>query len=293
MSVEWKILYFPILITFWKNYYNYIKNIDLEFTQSDIYKLKNFKGEICIMEKQTAGRDNLGELAPKFAELNDDVLFGEVWSREDKMSLRDRSMITISALMAQWLFPQLKSHFIIGKKHGITKQEAVEIVTQLAFYAGWPKAWSAFALIKEVYGDEETPEEHGGVFGLGEPNVNFAQYFVGNSYLKPLTNPKETVFMANVTFEPRCRNNWHIHHATSGGGQILICVDGEGWYQEEGKEARRLKPGDIVTIPANVKHWHGATANSWFSHIAVEIPGENTSNEWCEKVTDEEYDKLK
>ena len=291
--MEWKILYFPILITFWKNYYNYIKNIDLEFTQSDIYKLKNFKGEICIMEKQTAGRDNLGELAPKFAELNDDVLFGEVWSREDKMSLRDRSMITISALMAQWLFPQLKSHFIIGKKHGITKQEAVEIVTQLAFYAGWPKAWSAFALIKEVYGDEETPEEHGGVFGLGEPNVNFAQYFVGNSYLKPLTNPKETVFMANVTFEPRCRNNWHIHHATSGGGQILIWVDGEGWYQEEGKEARRLKPGDIVTIPANVKHWHGATANSWFSHIAVEIPGENTSNEWCEKVTDEEYDKLK
>lgn len=135
----------------------------------------------------------------------------------------------------------MKSHFIIGKKHGITKQEAVEIVTQLAFYAGWPKAWSAFALIKEVYGDEETPEEHGGVFGLGEPNVNFAQYFVGNSYLKPLTNQKETVFMANVTFEPRCRNNWHIHHATSGGGQILICVDGEGWYQEEEKEARSKK----------------------------------------------------
>ena len=98
--------------------------------------------------------------------------------------------------------------------------------------------------------------------------------------------------MANVTFEPRCRNNWHIHHATSGGGQILICVDGEGWYQEEWKEARRLRTGDIVTIPANVKHWHGATANSWFSHI-VEVPGENTSNEWCEKVTDEEYDKLK
>ena len=107
------------------------------------------------MKKQTAGRENLGELAPKFSELTDDVLFGEVWSREDKMSLRDRSMITISALMAQGLFPQLKSHFIIGKEHGITKQEAVERVTQLAFYAGWPKAWSAFSLIKEVYGDEE------------------------------------------------------------------------------------------------------------------------------------------
>lgn len=107
------------------------------------------------MDKQTAGRDYLGKLAPKFAELNDDVLFGQVWAREDKLSLRDRSMITISALMAQGLFPQLKSHFILGKKHGITKEEAVEIVTQLAFYSGWPKAWSAFSLIDEVYGKEE------------------------------------------------------------------------------------------------------------------------------------------
>lgn len=99
----------------------------------------------------------------------------------------------------------------------------------------------------------------GGIFGLGEPNVNFAQYFVGNSYLKPLTEPKQTsVFMANVTFEPGCRNNWHIHHSTNGGGQILICVDGEGWYQEEGKEPVSLKPGMVITIPANVKHWHGA-----------------------------------
>lgn len=243
------------------------------------------------MEKQTAGRDNLGELAPKFAELNDDVLFGEVWSREDKLSLRDRSMITISALMAGGLFPQLKSHLIIGKKHGITKEEAVEIVTQLAFYSGWPKAWSAFALIGEVYADDETKETHGGAFGMGEPNTAFAKYFKGNSYLNPLAKT-ENIFMANVTFEPRCRNNWHIHHATSGGGQILICVDGEGWYQEEGKPAQSLKVGDVVVIPANVKHWHGAK-NTWFSHIAVEVPGENTQNEWCEEVTDEEYDKLK
>lgn len=245
------------------------------------------------MEKQTAGRENLGNLAPKFAELNDDVLFGEVWSREEKLSLRDRSIITISALMAQGLFPQLKSHFIMGKKHGVTKEEAVEIVTQLAFYAGWPKAWSAFGLIQEVYEDENIKEAHGGVFGMGEPNTAFAKYFKGNSYLKPLTNPGESaVFLANVTFEPSCRNNWHIHHSTNGGGQILICVEGEGWYQEEGKEAQSLKPGDVVTIPANVKHWHGAKKGVWFSHIAVEVPGENTSNEWCEEVTDEEYNKL-
>ena len=106
------------------------------------------------MEKQTAGRDNLGTLAPKFAELNDDVLFGEIWSREDKLSLKDRSMITISALMAQGSYPQLKSHLILGKKHGITKEEIVEVVTQLAFYTGWAKAWSTFNLVKEVYGED-------------------------------------------------------------------------------------------------------------------------------------------
>lgn len=136
-------------------------------------------------------------------------------------------------------------------------------------------------------------ENYGGLFGQGELNVNFAQYFIGNSYLKPLTKAGECpVFIANVTFEPKCRNNWHIHKASKGGGQILICVDGEGWYQEEGKEAQSLKAGDVVVIPANVKHWHGAKANNWFSHLAVEVPGENTSNEWCEPVTNEEYDKL-
>lgn len=131
------------------------------------------------------------------------------------------------------------------------------------------------------------------VFGLGQPNDAYAQYFIGQSYLNPLTDPKQTnVFLANVTFEPSCRNNWHIHHAKKGGGQILICTAGYGWYQEFGKEAIALKPGDVITIPANVKHWHGARKDSWFSHIAVEVPGEETSNEWCEAVSDEEYDQL-
>ena len=130
-------------------------------------------------------------------------------------------------------------------------------------------------------------------FGLGEPNVNFAKFFIGNSYLNPLAKVEDAnLSLFNVTFEPRCRNNWHIHHSSKGGGQILICIDGEGWYQEEGKDAVSLKPGMVITIPANVKHWHGAKANSWFSHIAVEVPGENSSNEWCEPIADEEYDKL-
>ena len=130
----------------------------------------------------------------------------------------------------------------------------------------------------------------GAVFDIGKPNTAFAQYFTGECYLNMLTT--ERVPVGNVTFAPGTINNWHIHHSSKGGGQILICVDGSGWYQEEGKPAQSLKPGDVVTIPANVKHWHGATKDSWFSHIAIEVPGENTLNEWCEPVSDEEYSKL-
>jgi quercetin dioxygenase-like cupin family protein len=130
------------------------------------------------------------------------------------------------------------------------------------------------------------------VFGEGQPNEAFAQYFSGQSFLTMLAKTDNGIGFANVTFEPGCRNNWHIHKADKGGGQVLLCIAGEGWYQEDGKSAQSLKPGDIVVIPANVKHWHGAKKDSWFSHIAVEIPGENTSNEWCEPVTDDKYNKL-
>ena len=130
-------------------------------------------------------------------------------------------------------------------------------------------------------------------FGIGAPNDAYAQYFTGQSYLKPLTTPGACpVFLANVTFEPGCRNNWHIHHASKGGGQLLICTAGEGWYQEESKRAVSLTPGMVVTIPAGVKHWHGAQKDCWFSHIAIECPGEETSNEWLEPVTDAEYAAL-
>ncbi|MDK2867524.1 MAG: hypothetical protein PWP38_1839 [Clostridiales bacterium] len=132
------------------------------------------------------------------------------------------------------------------------------------------------------------------MFGKGQENTYFAKYFVGESFLNPLTMPGEyPVFLANITFEPGCRNNWHIHHAKEGGGQILLCTAGSGWYQEEGKEAVSLEPGTVVKIPVGVKHWHGAKADSWFSHIAVEVPGVETSNEWCEPVSDEAYGKLK
>lgn len=139
---------------------------------------------------------------------------------------------------------------------------------------------------------EKSEFEKLNAFGTGRDNTAYARYFIGRSYLNPLTKPQDGLSMSNVTFEPGCRNNWHIHHATAGGGQILICTAGEGWYQEEGKAPVSLKPGMVVAIPANVKHWHGAKADSWFSHIAFEIPGENGSTEWCEPVTDEVYNAL-
>ena len=131
------------------------------------------------------------------------------------------------------------------------------------------------------------------IFGKGRPNDAYARYFAGHSFLNPLTKAGECpIAMSNVTFEPGCRNNWHIHHADRGGGQMLICTAGEGWYQEAGKAAQSLAPGAVVYIPAGVRHWHGAKKDSWFAHIAFDLPGEDASNEWLEPVTDEEYDRL-
>lgn len=243
------------------------------------------------MVKQTAGRDSLGEFAPKFAQLNDDVLFGEVWSREGKLSLKMRSILTVSALVSKGLVDSsFQFHLMSAKQNGVTKDEMAEILTHLAFYAGWPNAWAAFRMAVEVYKDGGGTD--GGLFGLGDPNEAYAQYFVGNSYLKPLTDPKETIFLANVTFEPGCRNNWHVHHASKGGGQILLCTNGRGWYQEWDSAARELNPGDVVYIPAGVKHWHGAARDSWFSHVAFEAPGEDCSNQWLEPVDPAQYDAL-
>ena len=243
--------------------------------------------------KQTAGRDILGNFAPKFAELNDDILFGQVWSRDDKLSLRDRSIITVTALMAQGLTDSFFHYFLISAKNNdITKTEISELLTHAAFYAGWSKAWAAFNMAKEIWKeyeeiDEKTIHANSMIFPIGQPNDAFAKYFIGQSYLAPLST--EQIGVYNVTFEPGCRNNWHIHNAKSGGGQILICVSGQGYYQEWGKEIQKLNVGDVINIPVGVKHWHGATSNNWFSHIAIEVPGEDISNEWLEPVDDATY----
>lgn len=255
--------------------------------------------DVMAQEKivQTAGRTQLGEFAPGFAELNDDVLFGGAVWNDSTLSLHDRSMITISILLGKGIVDSsFRSHLELGRKHGITRAEIAALLTQAAFYAGWPNAWAGFRMAKEVWADDTTEEDARAafqremIFPVGEPNTAFAQYFIGNSYLAPISTEQVKVF--NVTFEPRCRNNWHIHHAAQAGGQMLVGVAGRGWYQEEGKAAQEILPGTVIHIPAGVKHWHGAAADSWFAHLAFEVPGENTSNEWLEPVTDEQYDAL-
>ena len=245
---------------------------------------------------QTAGRAQLGNFAPTFAHLNDDVLFGEVWNGE-AIDVKTRCIITVVSLMASGITDSsLTYHLQNAKNHGVTREEIAAIITHATMYVGWPKGWAVFRQAKEVW-NEETPAQSAKeafqnslFFPIGEKNP-YGQFFVGQSYLAPVSTEQVPVF--NVTFEPGCRNNWHIHHAASGGGQMLICVGGRGWYQEWGREAVEMTPGTVVNIPAEVKHWHGAASDSWFAHLAVEVSGENTSNEWLEPVAEDDYNKLK
>ena len=228
---------------------------------------------------QTAGRDALGEFAPEFARLNDDILFGEVWSRNDLLSLRDRSLVTITSLISQGITDNsLVYHLQTARQNGITRTEISEIITHIAFYAGWPKAWAAFRLAKDVWADDAEAGADDAkarfqkemIFPIGEPNTAYAMYFKGNSYLAQIST--EQIPFANVTFEPGCRNNWHIHKAAKGGGQMLVGVAGRGWYQEEGKPAVEILPGTVINIPANALRWQ--------------------ENVWLEPVSDSDYNLL-
>lgn len=246
---------------------------------------------------QTAGHDVLGDFAPEFAHLNDDILFGEVWSRNDLLSMRDRSLITVTALIAQGLTDSsLVHHLEFAKANGITRQEISEAITHMAFYAGWPKAWAAFRLAKDVWATPDVPLtekerfQQQMIFPIGKPNDAYAKYFTGQSYLATVSDSQ--IPFANVTFEPACRNNWHVHNAKNYGGQMLVGVAGRGWYQEEGKPAREILPGTVIHIPTGVKHWHGAAKDSWFAHLAFSVPGEDCSTTWLEPVSDADYNKL-
>lgn len=233
---------------------------------------------------QTAGRNALGTFAPDFARYNDDVLFGEVWNNP-ALTPKERSMIVLSIFMGRGLADSsLEYHIKTAKAHGMTKDEFVSLVTQGGFYAGWPMAWALFNMGKKIFEEPQTLEEYAATidYPIGEPNTAYAKYFDGESWLAPVGLGNLPV--SNVTFAPGCRNHWHIHHAKEGGGQVLIAVGGKGYYQEWGKEPVLMTPGTIIEIPANAKHWHGAADDSFFSHLAMEVPGTETSTEWCEAV---------
>lgn len=209
-------------------------------------------------------KGKLFEFAPAIDEYLKAHLFGDIFAR-DNLDWKTRELATIAMLASrQGVESQLQAHINIGKHNGLSDGQISEILK-----------------IASKTGAEAV------LFGFGEENTAYAQYFIGKSYLQPLTS--DGVGMANVTFEPKCRNNWHIHHK---GGQILLVVAGQGWYQEWGKPAQSLKAGDVVNIPAETKHWHGAAADSWFTHIAVAVPAEGATTEWLEPVSDEEYNKL-
>ena len=219
-------------------------------------------------------------------------LFGDIFAR-NILTFPERELVTVSALSGiKGVEPQLKSHVRGAKNMGLTDAEIHSIPDVLLQKIGETEAYRARKAIAEVYGEEfkEGAPVENRIFPKGELNTAYAKYFIGNSYLAELANGEGKLHVSNVTFEPRCRNNWHIHHK---GGQILICVGGRGWYQEWGKQARELHPGDVVDIPAETKHWHGAAADSWFQHSAIGVPAEGASAEWLEPVTDVAYDKLK
>lgn len=297
-------------------YTGFPRTVDAVEIARSVFKAKNVKvdenrGTVTAQSRLEAGADAQGTL---FGETFRDMAkngkdgmpiinyflasncFGDYYTRKG-LDLNTRELLTMAILVNLGTEPQLKAH--IGANLKIRTAEYVEqAIYNCLPYCGYPRTLNALRLFKEAVAEAKTatdaktmPDKDWSVFPVGKPNDAYAKYFVGKSYLDMIST--EQVGVGNVTFEPACRNNWHIHHAKKGGGQILIATAGRGYYQEWGKPAVELKPGDVVNIPAGVKHWHGAAPDSWFQHLAIEVPGEGTSNEWLEPVSDEEYARLK
>ena len=297
-------------------YTGFPRTVDAVEIARSVFKAKNVKvdenrGTVTAQSRLEAGADAQGTL---FGETFRDMAkngkdgmpiinyflasncFGDYYTRKG-LDLNTRELLTMAILVNLGTEPQLKAH--IGSNLKIRTADYVEQAIYNCWpYCGYPRTLNALRLLKEAVAEAKTatvaknmPDKDWSVFPVGKPNDAYAKYFVGKSYLDMIS--KEQVGVGNVTFEPACRNNWHIHHAKKGGGQILIATAGRGYYQEWGKPAVELKPGDVVNIPAGVKHWHGAAPDSWFQHLAIEVPGEGTSNEWLEPVSDEEYARLK
>ena len=297
-------------------YTGFPRTVDAVEIARSVFKAKNVKvdenrGTVTAQSRLEAGADAQGTLfgqsfrdmakngksgMPTINYFLASNCFGDYYTRKG-LDLNTRELLTMAILVNLGTEPQLKAH--IGANLKIRTAEYVEqAIYNCLPYCGYPRTLNALRLFKEAAAETKTatvaksmPGKDWSVFPVGKPNDAYAKYFVGKSYLDMIST--EQVGVGNVTFEPACRNNWHIHHAKKGGGQILIATAGRGYYQEWGKPAVELKPGDVVNIPAGVKHWHGAAPDSWFQHLAIEVPGEGTSNEWLEPVSDEEYARLK
>ena len=212
-------------------------------------------------------------------------LFGDIFAR-DNLTYADRELVTVSALSGlENVMPQLQAHVSGALNMGVTEEQLRAIPVALKASGLQAEALRSEAAIAAVVDGNTDVVCAQSPWPVGEPNTAFAQYFSGNSYLAVMEGG-----LSNVTFEPGCRNNWHIHH---GAVQVLVCVSGRGWYQEWGKPAVELVPGVVVAIPEGAKHWHGAAADSWMQHLTYHTdvkPGH--SNEWLEPVTDEQYNIL-
>ena len=216
-------------------------------------------------------------------------LFGDIFAR-NTLTEPEREIVTVSAISAlEGCEPQLVAHVRGARNMGVTDDELHAIPAVLERTVGKVEAWRVSKAVATVYGeklDEGRPND--GTWPRGDFNAAYAQYFIGNSYIAPLD--ADNGGPVNVTFEPGCRNNWHIHHKAV---QVLICVDGRGWYQEWGKSPVELKPGVVIAIPEGVKHWHGAARDSWFQHITyMTRVEENSSTDWLEPVNDDIYGNL-
>jgi len=293
-------------------YTGFPRTVDAVEIARSVFKAKNVKvnenrGTVTAQSRLEAGADAQGTLfgqafrdmakngksgMPTINYFLASNCFGDYYTRKG-LDLNTRELLTMAILVNLGTEPQLKAH--IGANLKIRTADYVEqAIYNCLPYCGYPRTLNAMRLLKEAVAEanlKTMPGKDWSVFPVGKPNDAYAKYFVGKSYLDMIS--KEQVGVGNVTFEPACRNNWHIHHAKKGGGQILIATAGRGYYQEWGKPAVELKPGDVVNIPAGVKHWHGAAPDSWFQHLAIEVPGEGSSNEWLEPVSDEDYGKLK
>lgn len=256
---------------------------------SPLPKDYNALREGTAVQTQLTGQPYKYEYAPATDYYLKAHLFGDIFAR-DVLTHAERELVTVSALSAlEGVAPQLQAHVRGAKNMGLTEEEIHAIPAALVAAGDTVAAHRATVAIAAVYGEacDEAEPLVSPTFPKGEPNTAYAKYFIGNSFLAPVADGP--VPISNVTFEPRCRNNWHIHHK---GVQVLIVVSGRGWYAEWGKAPRELHAGDVVEIPAEAKHWHGAARDSWFQHLTFMKAEEGSSNEWLEPVTDEEYDKL-